>query len=67
MFFLTDVSANIRPNEVIFVFQLKLAESVPQGLCWQLGLQFTNPFHLRRGVTYDVWYQAMLVSIPSGK
>ena len=61
------ISANIQPNEAIFVFQLKFVKSVPRGYCWQLELQFTNPFHLRRGVTYAVWYQGMLVARPGGK
>ena len=61
------LKSDIARDRAVFEFQLKFTKSVTRDYCWQLLLQFKNPFHLRKGDSYAVWHQGMLVARPGRK
>ena len=61
------VTADVLPDQALYKFQLKFNKTVTKEHCWQLFLQFKNPFYLNEGDAYAVWDQGMLVARPARK
>lgn len=59
------VRADVLADEALYKFQLTFNKIVTQEHCWQLFLQFKNPFYLNEDDAYAVWDQGMLVARPA--
>ena len=59
----TDILA----DRAVYDFELKFNKIVTQEYCWQLLLQFKNPFYLNENDAYAVWHKGMLVARPGCK
>ena len=54
-------------DQAVLTFQLHFKKTVPKDYCWELYLQFANPFALRANDLYNVWFDGMLVDRPNRK
>ena len=60
-------AAYVSRDQAVLTLQLHFKKPVPKDHCWELFLQFANPFALRSNDLYNVWFDGMLVDRPNRK
>ena len=60
-------AAYVSRDQAVLTLQFHFKKAVPNDHCWELFLQFTNPFALRSNDLYNVWFDGMLVDRPNRK
>ena len=60
-------AALVTRDQAVLTLQLHFKKPVANDYCWELFLQFANPFALRANDSYNVWFDGMLVDRPNRK